>query len=185
MLITFSTIEQYKKEMKSGASSLNPNAASYVPLSKRVVDIKSDTVGGAAKTTEGSMNSAQGHDGRKAWVGSNDHELQCFPGAGNFSLQSYHSQGSSSQHLASLADKLIPEEVYDIHLEYLQMTFPGLSHQSLAEVYLANNGDIDASIDMLNDLEVNAAKSISLDAYLSFIRICKLSQFLFPNCNIL
>lgn len=141
-------------------SSLNPNATSYVPLSKRVLDGQSEMLDRATKIIENSIHFGQGHDEKKACVLSNAHETEYFPFVGDFTLQSYHAQGSSSQHPTPLMEKLILDEVYDMDLEYLQMRFPGLSHQSLFDVYLANKSDVEASIDMLNDLEVN------LDVYL-------------------
>ncbi|OWM66614.1 polyadenylate-binding protein-interacting protein 5-like [Punica granatum] len=145
--------------MKSRGSSLNPHAVSYIPLSKRVVDSNTGTPGGATRITECSINFAQGHDERKAWLGSNVHETVDFSIGGKYALQNHHAQGSSSQHPATLPDNLMADEMYDMNIEYLQMAFPGLSHQSLADVYIANKGDMEASLDMLHDLEFNQYES--------------------------
>ncbi|KAK4770063.1 hypothetical protein SAY87_030595 [Trapa incisa] len=137
--------------MKS-ASSLNANAASYVPLAKRVVDSKTETLGGAAKITDNSIHAHQGYDERKICTVPNNHENESFPITGNFALQGYYAQGSS-QDPSPPTEKMILDEAYDMDLEYLEMRFPELSQESLSDVYLANRGDIEASIDMLNDLE--------------------------------
>lgn len=42
-----------------------------------------------------------------------------------------------------------------MNLEFLQMTYPGLSYQSLAAVYLENKEDMEATVEMLNQLEVS------------------------------
>lgn len=42
----------------------------------------------------------------------------------------------------------------DMDLTYLQMTFPGVSDDSLSDVYMINKGDLDATVDMLNQLEL-------------------------------
>ncbi|KAG5121705.1 hypothetical protein JHK84_040045 [Glycine max] len=50
-------------------------------------------------------------------------------------------------------NQLLDEEV-DMDLEYLRMNFPGISYQSLVDVYNVNSGDLDAAIDMLSQLEL-------------------------------
>ncbi|XP_021893545.1 polyadenylate-binding protein-interacting protein 5 isoform X2 [Carica papaya] len=58
-----------------------------------------------------------------------------------------------------MADKQIIDDEWDVHMEFLKMHFPGLSDQSIADVYIANNGDLEATVDMLNQLEVYATES--------------------------
>lgn len=47
------------------------------------------------------------------------------------------------------------DEETEMDLAYLAMTFPGVSEQSLADVYYANGCDMETSIDMLKHLEVS------------------------------
>ena len=56
-----------------------------------------------------------------------------------------------------MANKQIMDEEFNMDLEYLRMTFPGLSIESLLDVYMANNRDLEAAVDMLDQLEVNFA----------------------------
>ncbi|XP_058074701.1 polyadenylate-binding protein-interacting protein 6-like isoform X2 [Magnolia sinica] len=63
--------------------------------------------------------------------------------------------GSEIPHNPSVgAEKHTLVEDFEMELAYLGTQFPGLSEQSLADVYFANDGDLDASIDMLNQLEL-------------------------------
>ncbi|PIA65236.1 hypothetical protein AQUCO_00100608v1 [Aquilegia coerulea] len=45
------------------------------------------------------------------------------------------------------------DEETEIDLAYLGATFPGVSSQSLSDVYYANGCDVEASVDMLKELE--------------------------------
>ncbi|KAK7846690.1 polyadenylate-binding protein-interacting protein 5 [Quercus suber] len=76
------------------------------------------------------------------------------------SLPSHHAYGygSSPQNVNQAADKQMLDE-FDIDLEYLQMSFPGISDQSLTDVYAANRGDLEATVDMLNQLECYTVES--------------------------
>lgn len=56
-----------------------------------------------------------------------------------------------------MSGEQIMDEEFDMDLEYLRMIFPGLSNDSVLDVYMANNRDLEATIDMLNQLEVNLA----------------------------
>lgn len=60
--------------------------------------------------------------------------------------------GLPSENLHEMDAKLMDEES-EIDLAYLQMTFPGVSDQSLLDVYNVNRGDLEASVDMLTHLE--------------------------------
>ncbi|KAL5713551.1 hypothetical protein ACHQM5_015615 [Ranunculus cassubicifolius] len=51
------------------------------------------------------------------------------------------------------------DEETEMDLAYLAMTFPGVSEQSLADVYYANGCDMETSIDMLKHLELPAEVS--------------------------
>lgn len=161
---TLSFTTQQIKIMKSGSSSLNPHAASYVPLSKRVADHK----GGAFEGTFGDCKSSnvtafseplvqfdQGQDRGRAAIHPNFHETSNFPAVEYFSSKSHSAHGSTSRQPINFPDKQVPDEELEMDVEYLQMQFPGLSDQSIADVYLANKGDLDATIDMLSQLEFN------------------------------
>nr|VDD03527.1 unnamed protein product [Brassica rapa] len=43
----------------------------------------------------------------------------------------------------------------EMEMEFLLPSFSDLSDESIRDVYLANNGDLDATIEMLTQLEVN------------------------------
>ena len=43
----------------------------------------------------------------------------------------------------------------EMEMEFLLASFSNLSDESICDVYLANNGDLDATIEMLTQLEVN------------------------------
>ncbi|CAN0898587.1 Polyadenylate-binding protein-interacting protein 5 [Linum grandiflorum] len=140
--------------MKSGTSSLNPYATSYVPISKREV--------------------TQAHHGQvsKASQISDNHNVWYGPGHAVESRQHKHSSsfiytactvsnhygqgvyGSSTSHSShDKIDKQTKEEGFDMDLEFLRMSFPDVSFESLVDVYAANNGDLENTFDMLNHLE--------------------------------
>ena len=52
----------------------------------------------------------------------------------------------------------IAEEEREMDLAYLQMMFPGISCESLSDVYFVSKGDLEATLDMLNHFEVNFVK---------------------------
>lgn len=147
--------------MKAGASTLNPYAESYVPLSKRGgIDGKNDfKFSGiqAKRANEASILGPQIWDltiqapqtyntySGDVYIAENS-KLKGHTGIG------FH--GSSSYNPAEVTEKETLGEEFDMDLAYLQMTFPGISEESLSGVYLANRGDLDATIDMLNHLEV-------------------------------
>ncbi|XP_016706805.2 polyadenylate-binding protein-interacting protein 5 [Gossypium hirsutum] len=58
-----------------------------------------------------------------------------------------------------MSGEQIMDEEFDMDLEYLRMMFPGLSNDSVLDVYMANNGDLEATIDMLNQLEMYTVES--------------------------
>uniref|UniRef100_A0A1J3ISC6 Polyadenylate-binding protein-interacting protein 6 n=1 Tax=Noccaea caerulescens TaxID=107243 RepID=A0A1J3ISC6_NOCCA len=47
----------------------------------------------------------------------------------------------------------------DMDIEFLLVTFSGLSHESINDVYMANSGDLDATIEMLNQLEIYSSEA--------------------------
>ncbi|XWS17020.1 hypothetical protein CRYUN_Cryun33cG0031800 [Craigia yunnanensis] len=148
--------------MRPGVSSLNPYAASYIPLAKReandnvtATDIKR---GNETAWFEPSSHFAHNPHYSNASLDSVTHgtEKHQIPEAS--ALKSHHSHSSLLQNPGEMTDKQIMDEEFDMDLEYLCMIFPGLSIESLLDVYLANNGDLEATVDMLNQLEVNWAE---------------------------
>ena len=145
--------------MKPGGSSLNPYAASYIPLARREMNDQ------YAVTAEKDLNS----NDATIWYQTpkhirGDHHFRNFdahaeklPAADGFHMKSqpaFSSYGSSSQNVAVMTDKQMLDEEADMDLEYLRMTFPGISYQSLVDVYIVNSGDLEAAIEMLTQLEV-------------------------------
>lgn len=103
---------------------MNPHAASYVPLSKRV-----DAMDGLAS------HNVQGQE------------------------QMFMPKTSSEMAYKQIRDDddLYMEMDIDMDIEYLLVTFSGLSQESITDVYLANSGDLEATIEMLNQLEVRSS----------------------------
>ncbi|KAJ6330080.1 hypothetical protein OIU76_008836 [Salix suchowensis] len=75
------------------------------------------------------------------------------------SQSGYGSYGSSSQNSYEVTGKQTIDEEFEMDLEYLRINFPGISDESLTGVYMANNGDTDAAMDMLNQLELDTLDS--------------------------
>lgn len=124
-------------------SSLNPYAASYVPLSKR----------GEESVTSGTEKGSQNHGGRTL-LDSSTFASEKMPEATQMkSNPVFDSHSSSSQNVTELTDNQLLDE--DMDIEYLRMTFPGISEQSLRDVYAVNGDDLYAAVDMLTQLEVN------------------------------
>ncbi|PIN09039.1 hypothetical protein CDL12_18375 [Handroanthus impetiginosus] len=150
--------------MKTGTSSLNPYAASYVPLFKR----------GPADLNKEFNSAHEVNRGNDAfWFGYSDNKLpqrqhqnvsQSFVQStgtiqtSEFSKRKDHHGGeffaSTSQYLNQMNEKSNFDEDFDMDLAYLQMTFPGISEECLSDVYLANRCDLDAAVDMINQLEI-------------------------------
>ncbi|XP_010670768.2 polyadenylate-binding protein-interacting protein 6 [Beta vulgaris subsp. vulgaris] len=118
--------------MKSSTSTLNPYAASYVPLFKREVneDKTSKTLSGQSAVSDAQPNV----DGYKLK-----------------GQQADAADGVSSEN--SQEDSKFMDEESEMDLAYLQMIFPGVSDQSLADVYHVNRGDLDSAVEMLTHLE--------------------------------
>ncbi|CAA2997878.1 polyadenylate-binding -interacting 6 [Olea europaea subsp. europaea] len=148
--------------MKGGSSSLNPYATSYVPLSKR---------GGTDDINDFRLLSNQLDSGNHSvWCGHQPN-LMCTKGQHQSLSQSYvngadavqvaqisnpkdHTYASSSYNPYGMSGKSSFGEESDMDLAYLQMTFPGISEESLSDVYIANKCDLDSTVDMLNQLEI-------------------------------
>ncbi|GMI94742.1 INCREASED POLYPLOIDY LEVEL IN DARKNESS 1, CTC-interacting domain 5 [Hibiscus trionum] len=151
--------------MKPGASSLNPYAASYIPLARREADdnikAKDFKHGNETACFEHSSHFAHNLHYNNASLDSvtrgrgteNPHFAEA-------SVQkNHHAHGSLIQSPGEITDKQIMDVEFDMDLEYLRMTFPGLSNESLLDVYLANSGDLEAAVEMLNQLETYTVES--------------------------
>ncbi|QCD99557.1 polyadenylate-binding protein-interacting protein 5-like [Vigna unguiculata] len=147
--------------MKPQSSSLNPFAASYVPLSKRGADGRTTFTEKDSKNYDGSVWFQTRQDA------TNDQQLiiasserlfkpDAFPTKSQPASSSYT---SSSQNVVEVAENQLLAEELDMDLEYLRITFPGISYQSLVDVYNVNSGDLDAAIDMLSQLELEGDES--------------------------
>ncbi|XP_050364517.1 polyadenylate-binding protein-interacting protein 5-like [Argentina anserina] len=150
--------------MKPGVSSLNPYAAAYIPLSKREVDDRAYATSKESNRNNdavwfgGPQNMTQNQNYSKAYLGSNSPGTAAVLSPKAFAVNHYPAHGSygSSSHNVN---EVTENEEFDMNLDYLQMQFPGISEQSLADVYLANKGDLEATIDMLNQLEFYTVES--------------------------
>ncbi|KAF9681171.1 hypothetical protein SADUNF_Sadunf06G0197800 [Salix dunnii] len=145
--------------MKPGrVSTLNPYAAAYIPLSKRDSTNRIENPGWTVQG--GNPNVWYGSAEHNAQVRQNDKGLFSVPEMSALKSQSgYGSYGSSSQNLYGVTGKETIDEEFEMDLEYLRMNFPGISDESLTGVYMANNGDVDAATDMLNQLELDPLDS--------------------------
>ncbi|XP_062164345.1 polyadenylate-binding protein-interacting protein 5-like isoform X2 [Alnus glutinosa] len=142
--------------MKPRVSSLNPHAASYIPLSQRDANDRTYVTAKDYKSGNESVRfGAPDQLYSKFSLNPNAYGTEKNPSREVFTVKSHpaHSYSSPPQNVNQATDKQILDEEFDMDFEYLQMTFPGLSDQSLNDVYLANNGDLEATVDMLNQLE--------------------------------
>ncbi|KAF8400746.1 hypothetical protein HHK36_014046 [Tetracentron sinense] len=155
--------------MKPEMSSLNPYAASYVPILKREAEVENKTFKLTAEdpksdnVTAWSKPSSKAHKKMiqnelpdKAYPNFNIHGNEKLLVAENFTQKNHQSRGSHdswSRNPSDMTEKQHMNEDFEMDLAYLSITFPGMSDQSLADVYSANGGDLEASVDMLNQLE--------------------------------
>lgn len=145
--------------MKPGSSSLNPYAAAYIPLSARGKNVNTEfpNMVNDAESDKQILLSGQLS---KLTLDHNDHgneKLSMPEGLPLNSQQSYAPYSSSTQAPNLMGgDPTLHEEV-EMELEYLQMIYPGISVQFLNEAYFLQGCDLEATIEMLNHLEVNPA----------------------------
>lgn len=146
--------------MKSGTSSLNPFAESYIPLSVR--EPKNE-----GKTSEITAEKSPKSSGETTWFGTrsqgpketkqiylqsdasfdlNIHGIEELLIGEDFMKKGHENPSNETE-------KYYTDEDSQMDLAYLGTLFPGISDQSLLDVYTANGGDLEASIDMLNQLE--------------------------------
>ncbi|KAG8381878.1 hypothetical protein BUALT_Bualt05G0018600 [Buddleja alternifolia] len=155
--------------MKTGPSSLNPNAASYVPICKR-----------STSDVNRELNSARelNSENEAVWFGHQPDNTLTQGQHLNISQSHVHSpnamraaefakwkdhRGGEFYASTSQYQNILPEKPnfddFDMDLAYLQMTFPGISEESLSDVYLANICDLDAAVDMIHQLEIHPGDS--------------------------
>ncbi|EOA19283.1 hypothetical protein CARUB_v10001953mg [Capsella rubella] len=132
--------------MKSGGSStLNPYAAAYVPLSKRDASFG----GGGAAAKPSAYHQVQHQQPHQVAHGYGVQGMGSYPSPPQMKMPTKKSPDMVYNHQMKEEDLEM-----DMDIEFLLVTFSGLSHESINDVYLANNCDLDATIEMLNQLEV-------------------------------
>ncbi|KAL0553288.1 hypothetical protein IC582_007177 [Cucumis melo] len=154
--------------MKPHGSSLNPFATSYIPLSQRGANrtfiaentsrenIGANLPGYSEQCLYPPYNNSISprlnmNHGKKASV------------AASSAVKNHPFHGSLSQQSSDLSEMEIFDREVNMDLELLQVSFPGLSEQSLTDVYFANKGDLDAAIDMLSQLENKHPHDVEYD----------------------
>lgn len=161
--VVFLTVTVLCTRMKAGNSTLNPYAEAYIPLSKRGAADGNKRVEPSGNETRGakedSISVGLHHWDPTAQVprGYNAHGADALYAAENSKLKAHAVQVSqnSSSFNPSEYEKAIFDVEHDLDLAYLQTLFPGISDESLSDVYFANKGDVEATVDMLNHLEVS------------------------------
>lgn len=140
--------------------SLNPFATSYIPLSRRETN--------RTFIAENSSNESI----RANFPGYSEHNMhnppydnisprlnmrhgEMAPVAIASPVQNHPFQGSLPHHISEFTEMEIVDREFNKDVEFLRTIFPGLSEQSIADVFLANEGDMDATIEMLCQLENN------------------------------
>ncbi|KAK7293604.1 hypothetical protein RJT34_16474 [Clitoria ternatea] len=126
--------------MKPQSSSLNPYAASYIPLCIR---------DGGSKSYDGTVwfQDPQHVPGdQQQCVHSNTERTskpETVPANRKPTCSSYHDQSP---------EVIEFDEQFDMDVEYLRMQFPDLSVESLEEVYTLNHHELEGAVDMLHQL---------------------------------
>ena len=69
--------------------------------------------------------------------------------------QHYNGDSSSSYVNNMLGDQAVIQDAAIDPVEFLSLQFPGFSAESLADIYFANGYDLNATIEMLSQLEVS------------------------------
>jgi len=128
----------------AGVSTLNPYAAAYVPLAKRdAVDARGGGYGSGGGYAVPEV--VKGH--------------LATPGGASGSFYGSSSSWSVNQVVSKSAPVPVVDEEFEMNLDYLRMAFSGMSDESLGDVLMANQGDLEAAIDMLNLLEFDTTES--------------------------
>ncbi|KAI9073978.1 hypothetical protein K1719_025626 [Acacia pycnantha] len=150
--------------MKQRGSSLNPYAASYTPVARREENGGTSVAYNDYKSYEGPVGfqTPQHTTQDQHSLHLNTHASQKFSTSQSYHVKSQPKSSSSGlavQGAVQMIDKQLLDEDSDMDLEYLRMTFPDISEQSLFDVYMVNGRDLDASIDMLSLLESDVVQS--------------------------
>jgi hypothetical protein len=151
--------------MKPGVSTLNPYAASYIPLSARSTVDKIKVAAEDSKIVGDSalFGSAENRNYGKSCMNANALGSETFSMPEVFATKNHHRVTYDSYGSPVPLEYPTVEDEFDMDLEFLCMQFPGLSVESLADVYMANNRDLDAAFDMLSQLEYNDNLPETLD----------------------
>ncbi|KAG9459342.1 hypothetical protein H6P81_003850 [Aristolochia fimbriata] len=142
--------------MKPMKSLLNPYADSFVPLSRQGADKQcksndktEDIQGSLQVTTSEAENSKVASGSAKTHVDDSQFNKLSLDESTpkNADDETERSNAADETERSNAADE------FEYDLAFLAATFPGVSDQSLADVYFANDGDLDAAIEMMNQLE--------------------------------
>ena len=148
--------------MKSGTSSLNPYAESYVPLSKRKPKNESKASVTTAEISSKYSNETTWSNSHSESPNSKVTKQAHFQTGASFDLNIHGIEElliddfmkKGDQNPSNETEKNYTDDDSQMDLAYLAAIFPGISDQSLLDVYSANGGDLEGSVDMLNQLEV-------------------------------
>ncbi|XP_068652637.1 polyadenylate-binding protein-interacting protein 5-like [Aristolochia californica] len=133
--------------LKPRKSLLNPYADSFVPLSRQGAGKhnKSDDTSENIKESSQVMMSESETSNIASGIAKSHVD------ASHFNKLSLENSTLKNPDDETERPNIVDELEYD--LAFLAATFPGVSDQSLADVYFANGGDLDATIEMMNQLE--------------------------------
>ncbi|XP_038900178.1 polyadenylate-binding protein-interacting protein 5-like [Benincasa hispida] len=170
--------------MNPHGSSLNPYATSYIPLSQRGAN-RTFVAENSSRENIGSKRTFIVENASRENIGANlpGYSEQCVynppysnisprlnmhhgkkaPVAAASAVKNHPFHGSLSQQSGDLTEMEMFDREVNMDLELLQVSFPGLSEQSLTDVYFANKGDLDAAIDMLSQLENKHPHDVEYD----------------------
>lgn len=141
--------------MNPGAASrLNPDVDLYIPQPKKEADDKTYVTDNDSKKFDGAILFQRPQPIVKDPNVPTSQNISAFEAPHLKSQPACNSHGSRTQNAALMTDKAIPDEQFHMDIDYLRESFPGISDQSLADVYILNRFDLDATIDMLTQLEV-------------------------------
>ena len=162
--------------MKTG-SSLNPNAAAYVPLFKRgAADVKKEF----GLHQEFNSEDEVGQFGYRHANTQHQNVIQRhsqIAGAPQIAEYPKLKDNYRNEFVASTSqypEKPSIDEDSDIDLMYMQMNFPEISLESISDVYQVSGCDLYSAIDMLHHLEVLLPEFSVY--YLSFETLLPLSE---------
>ncbi|KAL5975610.1 hypothetical protein ACLOJK_019935 [Asimina triloba] len=149
--------------MKPGKSLLNPYAEAFVPLYRQVShdsDGSTEILGHANEVVNQAPEITIEETKNPIVNAENDHK--------------FGTEEDWSQNVNNGTEKKSAIEDFEVDMAYLAAAFPGISEQSLIDVYFANHGDLEASIDMLIQLEcetVNAGVGVYWENWNASIHI--------------